>query len=144
MARNLTLMPLKSEETGDLARLLFGTPREVRPFGKSRQLAVFEPGDIFGFEHRAVSVQRSPYWCVGVVKCAVPGMEICRIPGVRPGGILLLWAVGKHHAPRALEAIKLVEMRAALNEVPAAFWQRLSTQLQAGLPVTDLIEREVW
>lgn len=144
MALDLTLVSLGTGPSGDISRLLFGVPREVRSIGTSRQIAVFEPDDVFGFERRSEPSRPSTEWIAGVVKCAAPGMEVCRVPGVQPGGILLLSAIGKHHARRALEAMEWVAEKRCMNAVPAAFWQRLSTQLQAGLPVACLLEREVW
>ena len=144
MAPDLTLVSLGTGPSGDLARLAFGVPREVRSIGKSRQIAVFEPGDVFGFERRSGPMHGPGKWEIGVLKSAARGMQVCRIPGIQPGGILLRSAIGKYHVPRALEVMERVAQQRRLEDVHAAFWQRLSTQLQAGLPVSDLLELEVW
>tara|TARA_R110001599_G_scaffold62596_2_gene174218 strand:- start:1084 stop:1518 length:435 start_codon:yes stop_codon:yes gene_type:complete len=144
MRRDLTRLWLGPGKNRTSSRLLFGTPRVTRRIGQGREVALFGPGDVFAFE--TASGRLPDFQCefVGIVKCGGAGANLSRIPRVEPGGFLLLSAIGKHHAARALEAIARLEKARPPGEIPAAFWQRLSTQLQAGLPVADLLERTVW
>ena len=144
MASDLTLVSLAAAETGLSARLIFGAPHLIRDTGREGRIAAFKPGDVFGYERK-----RADYWAAGgwqfhVMQAGAQGDRISRIPGIAPGGILLLSALQHHHARRALDAARMVLEHADPGALSSAFWQRVSTQLQAGLAITDLLEREVW
>jgi len=144
MTSDLTLASLVEDEKGLTERLLFGTPRRIKNARDGRRMAAFFPGDVFGYERRRTTFRPAANWQLFVIQSGSEGDPISRISGIKPGGILLLSALHSHHAKRAFEAIYAISERTDPTTISAAFWLRLSTQLQAGLPVEDLLEREVW
>lgn len=144
MASDLTLVSLAAAETGLSARLIFGAPHLIRDTGREGRIAAFKPGDVFGYERKRADYRAAGGWQFHVIQAGARGNRISIIPGVVPGGILLLSALQHHHARRALDAARMVLEHADPSALSSAFWQRASTQLQAGLPMADLLEREVW
>jgi hypothetical protein len=144
MASDLTLVSLAAVETRLSARLIFGAPHLIRNSGREGRIAAFKPGDVFGYELKRADYRAAGGWQFHVIQAGSRGNRISRIPGIAPGGILLLSALQHHHARRALEAARMVLEHAEPGMLSPAFWQRVSTQLQAGLPMADLLEREVW
>ena len=144
MASDLTLVSLAPPETGLTARLIFGAPHVIRDAGMHGYIAAFQPGNVFGYERRRTDYRAPGGWQFYVMKAGARGDRISRISGVKPGGILLLSALHYHHARRALDAARMLLEHAEPGRLSPAFWQRVSSQLQAGLAITDLLEREVW
>jgi Protein of unknown function (DUF2840) len=144
MAIDLTLVSLVEDQNGLTERLLFGAPRMIRNTCDHRQMAAFFPGDVFGYERRRTTFRAAADWQLFIIRAGSSGDQISRVSGIKPGGILFLSALHSHHARRAFEAINAISERTDPTTISAAFWQRLSTQLQAGLPVEHLLEREVW
>ena len=144
MASDLTLVSLAPPETGLTARLIFGAPHVIRDAGMHGYIAAFQPGNVFGYERRRTDYRAPGGWQFYVMKAGARGDRISRISGVKPGGILLLSALHYHHARRALDAARMVLEHDDPGTLSPAFWQRVSAQLQAGLAITDLLEREVW
>lgn len=144
MASDLTLVSLAAVETRLSARLIFGAPYLICETGRQGRIAAFKPGDVFGYERKRADYRAAGGWQFHVMQAGAQGDRISRIPGVVPGGILLLSALQHHHARRALEAARMVLEHAEPGMLSPAFWQRVSTQLQAGLAITDLLDRKVW
>jgi hypothetical protein len=144
MASDLTLVSLATAETHLSARLIFGAPYLICETGRKGRIAAFKPGDVFGYERKRMDYRAAGGWQFHVMQAGGQGDRISRISGVNPGGILLLSALQHHHARRALDAARMILEHAEPGTLSPAFWQRVSTQLQAGLAIIDLLEREVW
>ena len=141
MQDNATIVSISWHKRKRGHRILFGMPQRMIRLDWQRRLAVFYPGDVFAYERWQGNKYGTQDWRIFIVQAAPPEMCISQIDGIKPGAILLLSAIGKHHAKRALAAINALSQVRSLGTINAAFWLQVSSQLQAGLPIEQLIER---
>jgi hypothetical protein len=115
--------------------LRFGRPRAERFIGRSRRVASFVPGTVFAY----LRWQGNDYGTTGIglaiVRAGCPGEAVSTLPGVRPGGAILLRLAGWPRVERALQAIDAVEAL-GLNAADAApeHWAHVHNRLLAGQP----------
>ena len=113
-------------------RLIFGCPAKWVRLDWRRRLAVFEAGQIFGYERW----QRGPFgtkdWQVYVIRAGRVGEQISSIDGVRPGGGILFAALGKDRAKRALNTLSALSEKGSLSSISADYWRVLSLKIDAG------------
>lgn len=113
-------------------RLLFGTPvRKVR-LDWRRQLAIFECGEIFGYERWTGTRFGTDEWQVFVLQAGAAGAPLSAVPGIRPGARILLSAYGKDRCRKALQLIEMAGLIHPLEQLNAERWAVLGSKLAAG------------
>jgi len=106
-------------------RLRFGRPRQIITLTPLRKLAVFGPGELFGYIRWQANYYGTQDWRVYVVRAAESG-SITRMPGILPGGEVLFSVRGKTRAKRALDIIDELEAQAGdLRRLTPAFWRQV-------------------
>ncbi len=90
--------------------LRFGTEDEWLDLDRRRALAFFEPGRIFGHVRWRANLFGTREWRFTIIHTAMPGKRLSRVPGVLPGGEILLQASGGAAVKRALKEIDRLEM----------------------------------
>ncbi|MEL7539914.1 MAG: DUF2840 domain-containing protein [Pseudomonadota bacterium] len=121
-------------------RLIFGMPRlEIRR-GWHRKLAIFYPGDMFGYKRWRGDKYGTQAWSLVICE-SVNASPMTRIPGVMPGAKLLLNARGKTKVKRALACLDaLKEEQTAPENRPARLWHDLHHRLLAGQKEAEIID----
>ena len=103
-------------------RLLFGRPLRIIETEliydvRTRKIALFKPGDIFGIDLWEQNQYGTKYWAVYVLQAAAPGELALPIPQVYPAAKILLEARGKERSQRALKLLAEIEERTDLAGV---------------------------
>ena len=121
-------------------RLIFGEScLEVRR-GWHRKLAVFTPGNRFGYERWCGDKYGTQAWSLMICE-TVKVSPMTQIPGVMPGANLLLHARGKTKVKRALACLDaLKDDKNSLENRPAGLWRDLHHRLLAGQKEPQIIE----
>ncbi len=111
-------------------RLIFGEPTFMVRRGWRRQLAVFQPNQIFAYERWRADEYGTQDWRIFVCRARDNG-SVTKVPGVLPGAETLLEATGKTKAKRALAAIDGVsKICSVLTSVPPHTWRDVHNSLQ--------------
>lgn len=82
--------------------LRFGVLQALHDLGRRRSLALFKPGEVFGYVRWQANDYCTRDWRFIIVRSAGPPLLLSRIRGVDPGGEVLLIATGKTKVKRAL------------------------------------------
>jgi len=113
--------------------LRFGRPESERLIGRSRRIARFLPGARFatlrweGNAHGTTEVR------LAIVTAVGPGAPQSSLPGIRPGGELLLRLSGWPRIQRALAVIDAVEQLGFEGaEVSPDYWRHVHNRLLTG------------
>ena len=111
-------------------RLLFSAPAFTIRRGWRRELAVFEPEKIFGYERWRANKFGTQDWRLFVCRTCASG-PVTKIPGVLPGAAVLLEARGKSQVKRALAAMDDLKLEfGALEKVTLERWRALHNAIQ--------------
>jgi len=103
-------------------RLLFGRPVVTYPLQEGGALHLFDAGQMFGFVRWRGDGYGTQTWRVVVARGLAAGEEGSAVPGLEPGGEVLLHAFGKVRAKRALRAIDVLSDKHVLHEIAPAYW----------------------
>lgn len=122
-------------------RILFGEPIRWVRLDWQRKLAVFQPGQIFGYERWRGDKYGTQLWQIFVVRAVPSGQSAERIPGVRPGAETLLSAQGKDRAKRALKLIEQVKIHTDDCALDVERWSMIANRFEACEPIDDLLLR---
>jgi len=106
-------------------RLLFGRPVVTYPLHEGGALHLFDAGQVFGFVRWRGDGYGTQTWRVVVARGLAVGEEGTAIPGLEPGGEVLLHAFGKVRAKRALRAIDGLSGKHVLHEIAPAYWRHV-------------------
>lgn len=137
-SNNLTIVSIAWRKKRRNHRLLFGTPRDLIRLDWRRRLAVFDEGQIFGYERWRANQYGTIDWQVFVIKAGRPGCEISAVNGIQPDAIILLAARGKTATKHTLEMLNLISLNMALIDVSEEIWREISHRNQARLPIEPL------
>jgi hypothetical protein len=111
----------------------FGRVAEDRIVDRRRRIVGFTPGSIFAFVRWASNDHGTIVSRLDVVRAAAAGAPCSTIPGITPGGDMLLRAFGWPKVEQALRAIDAVE---ALGLDPADIapdhWRHVHNRLSVG------------
>jgi len=106
-------------------RLLFGRSVVTYPLHEGGALHLVDAGQVFGFVRWRGDGYGTQTWRVVVARGLAAGEEGSAIPGLEPGGEVLLHAFGKARAKRALGAIDVLSDKHVLQEIAPAYWRHL-------------------
>jgi len=116
--------------------LRFGQADEWQDLDRRRAFAYFRPGRVFGYVRWEASEYGTQAWRLFVVRSGGAAFPLDRVPGITPGGELLLDADGAAAVKRALAAIDAIE---ALGIDPAdvspVYFLHVHNRLRSRLPV---------
>jgi len=117
-------------------RLFFGEPIKAieHSYGynsHTRKSFYFEPGQIFGIDLWEKNQFGTVYWQVYVLQALSPGELGQAVPTVIPAAEVLLNAIGRERAARALKAISEIQNSTPLYLVPKNRWLTLDFNLKA-------------
>lgn len=117
-------------------RLRFGAPDITRCLDKARALAMFKPGQVFGYLRWRADENGAEDWRFVIVKVRAPRRSVATADGVRGSGEALLSIAGAAKVRRALLQIDLLE---AAGFDPAAvspgFYRHLHDAIEKAEPV---------
>ncbi len=131
-AKRLTAVIIAYRKNRLNNRLIFGAPIATVRRGWRRELAIFEPGQIFAYERWRADWYGTQDWRLFVCEAAEPGATT-PAPGVIPGADLLLHTKGAVRTKRALAAIEMLKKRTPpLASIPPAHWRRLHNDIESG------------
>ena|SRR6056297_3602495 len=127
--RQITKLTLRKTERHSNDRLLFGRPYA----SSSHQIQFvelgFKPLQMFSFVRWRGDRYGTQTWRVIVAQAGRSGERLTRIPGVNPGAHLLLHAIGKTRAKRALRVIDVLSEAHVLHEIAPAYWRHMHLQI---------------
>lgn len=133
MSRLLTEVELVWFE-GDIERWIrFGHIADERLLDRRCRVVRFAPGSVFAF----IRWQANDYGTVlsrlDILRAAIPGAPIATVPGVSPGGEILLRASGWPKVERVLQVIDAVEAQ-GIDPADAApeHWRHVHNRLLVG------------
>lgn len=113
-------------------RLRFGNPVSIVRLGWHRSLAIFMPGDVFGYIRWSANKYGTQDWQLFICE-AQSTDRLTRIPGVLPGAKLLLHTSGTARTKKCLKAIDALEIHhETLGNVSLSYWQYLHNQMEIG------------
>ena len=110
-------------------RIRFGPIAEQHVLARSRQLVSFEPGSVFAFVRWASNDSGTILSRIDILRAVREGERYSTVPGVRPGGEILLRLAGWRKVGSVLEPIDIVE---ALGIDPCAapeHWRHVHNRL---------------
>ncbi len=111
----------------------FGRPVEEEILDARRRAIWFAPGTIFAFVRWAANDYGTAVSRIDILRAVLPGKPITTIPGVTPGGEVLLRLSDWRRVERVLQAIDQVE---ALGIHPADacpdHWQHVQNRVAVG------------
>jgi len=124
--RNLTIVELVFYPEYLNFWLRFGQPGQRIDLDRRRALAVFEPGQIFGYVRWHANEFGTRAWNLSIGKTRWPNQQITRLEGVRPGATILLSLSGAGWVRRALKCLDNLESEGiALKDVSASYYRHL-------------------
>lgn len=116
--------------------LRFGAPDRSEDWDRRRSLAFFKPGRVFGYVRWRANEYGTQEWRFTIVRTAEPSLLLSRIPGIRPGGDVLLLAAGNAKVKRALLQIDVLEADSFdPAEVSPAYYRHVHNRIAAGQPI---------
>jgi len=131
-ARNLTAVLIVYRKNRINHRLRFGTPVAMVRRGWHRALAVFEPGQIFGYIRWRGDKYGTQDWRLYVVQARTTG-PIVDIDGIIPGADIFLETRGSTRTKRALALLDRLEAGGqSLESVTPAYWRHAHNALITG------------
>ena len=138
----LTLVTIAYRKKRHNHRLIFGVPvLDIRRDWRRRFVA-FEPEQVFGYERWQANQYGTQDWRVFICR-ARDRSAITRVPGIMPGAEILLSAIGKTQAKRALQAMDHLRIGGLmLPSVPPHRWRTIHNAIQTKTGMTWLNEGE--
>lgn len=113
--------------------LRFGVLYDTQVLDRRRSLALFKPGRVFGYVRWRANEYGTRDWRFSIVRSVEPFQPLSRIPGVSPGGDVLLRVSGNARVKRALLQIDVLEA-AGFDpvEVSPAYYRHIHNRIAAG------------
>lgn len=117
--------------------LRFGEPNAEHVLDRRRSLALFGPGQIFGYVRWQASAYGTQDWRIVIARTGAPAYALTRLEGVHPGAEVLLSATGNARVKRVLAQLDALE---AAGFVPAAispaYVRHIHNRIAISLPIT--------
>lgn len=131
-ARDLTWVELVWFEKRIERWIRFGRVAEEQVLDRRRRLVGFTPGAVFGFVRWAANDVGTVTSRLDVVRPVEPGRACSTVPGVTPGGELLLRISGWPKVRQVLEVIDRIEALGLDGaDVAPDYWRHVHNRLTA-------------
>lgn len=112
----------------------FGDDRDLRILDRRRRVVGFLPGAVFGFVRWRANAYGTVVSRLDILRAVEPGKTVTSVPGITPGGELLLHLSGWPRVEKALQAIDAVEaLGIDPEDVAPDHWRHVHNRLSAGL-----------
>lgn len=112
--------------------LRFSNPVDRIELDRRRSLAVFEPGQIFGYVRWTANEYGTQDWRLTILEAQEPHIMLSRVPGVSPGVEVLPLVKGKGPVKRCLEVLDRLETECfALEDVSPSYYRHVHVRLIA-------------
>lgn len=145
MDRSLTLVELGRHERSRQS-LTFGKPLEFIPCPMGFKLAVFKPGETFGYERWRANEFGTTSWQFMVLRSRKDG-QINKVSGVYPGADILFRTRGKDATQRALNWVKSIRKKQgeSFDQISELAWRRAANDrlLRREFPASAPLLRQV-
>lgn len=116
--------------------LRFGVPDEEHDLDRRRSLAFFKPGQLFGYVRWQANEYGTQDWRFTIVRSGEPSRTLSHVEGVRPGGDIFLFAVGKAKVKSALVRIDALEADGFEPvDVSPAYYRHVHNRFATGQPI---------
>ena len=111
-------------------RLRFGTPVESIRLDKYRKIAVFSPGQCFGYIRWIANEYGTQDWRLYIVVAGLTGLAT-QVPGVSPAVRLCVFINGSKAMRQALSALDRIENQhcGGLDNLPISYWMTFKSRL---------------
>jgi hypothetical protein len=111
----------------------FGSLVHERVIDRRRRVVSFSPGSIFAYVRWAANEHGTVASRIDILRAAKPGEAISTVPGIAPGGEILLRLAGWQKVQRVLQAIDIVEAL-GIDPKDAApdHWRHVHNRLSIG------------
>lgn len=112
----------------------FGDDHDLRILDRRRRVVGFLPGAVFGFVRWRANAYGTVVSRLDILRAVEPGRTVTTLPGITPGGELLLHLSGWPRVEKALQAIDAVEaLGIDPEEVALDHWRHVQNRLSVGL-----------
>ena len=123
--------------------LRIGDPVYDFDLDRRRSLAIFKPGQIFGYIRWRANEYGTQEWRFVIVKAVEPLHRMSRFRGIQPGGEILLTTSGKIKVKRALSQIDLLENNGFdPSKVSPNFYRQLHNRTMINRPVSGYASQQ--
>jgi hypothetical protein len=113
----------------------FGDDRDLRILDRRRRIVGFEPGGVFGFVRWRANAYGTVASRLDILRAVPPGTAVTTVPGITPGGEMLLHLSGWPRVEKALRAIDAIEaLGIDPEEVAPDHWRHVHNRLSVNLP----------
>jgi len=111
-------------------RLRFGRPAETIRLDKYRKIAVFAPGQCFGYIRWIANEYGTQDWRLYIVEAGSSGLAT-QVPGISPAVRLCIFINGPKGMRQALSALDRIEnqRRDGLENLPVSYWMTFKSRL---------------
>lgn len=117
--------------------LRFGIPVYDLNLDRRRSLAIYKPGQIFGYIRWSANEYGTQEWLLVIVKAAELLHRINCFPGIQPGGQMLLATSGNVKVKHILSQIDLLENNGFdPSKVSPNFYRQLHNRTMINRPVS--------
>lgn len=114
----------------------FGRIADEQVLDRRTRYVGFKPGAVFAFVRWAANERGTVLSRLDILQAAAPGAVCSTVPGVAPGGHILLRLSGWPNVRRGLEAIDAVEDSGVEpTDVAPDWWGHVHHRITAGEPV---------
>ena len=114
----------------------FGEPRHWQDRDRRRAFAYFAPGQVFGYVRWEANEYGTQLWRMFVVRAGNDVFPLDRIPGVTPGGEILLDLRGTDRVKKVLAVIDGLEERdLEPSEISPEYWIYVQNRVLTRLPI---------
>lgn len=115
--------------------LRFGTQARERIIDRRRRVIAFAPGEVFGFVRWHANDYGTVLSRIDIVHACAPGERIATIPGIAPGGDILLRLTGWPRVRQAFAAVAAVE-RLGIDpaDVAPEWWRHVHSRILCNAP----------
>jgi Protein of unknown function (DUF2840) len=111
----------------------FGQITREHIIDRRRRIVSFSPGRVFAFVRWAANEHGTIASRIDILRAVEPGEPISTVPGVRPGGEILLRLAGWQKVQRVLKAINAIEVLGVdPKDVAPAHWSHLHNRISVG------------
>lgn len=107
-------------------RLRFGKPVGRLNLDKRRALALFEPGQVFGYLRWSANEFGTQIWCLLIAQSVGKGERVVRLEGVKPGASVLLQLNGAARVRQMLKRLDVLETEGfTLQDISPSYFRHL-------------------